>query len=489
MPKPTTQDLFTWAGTQAVQIEKMPVLSVSEINVRVRQELEKNFGRVRVQGEISNLTRSAAGHIYFTLKDDKAQLAVALFRQDVASLKHKLITGLEVIAQGRLSVYARSGRYQMIAQTVAALGQGELHAAFDALKHKLQKAGLFSPERKKVLPMLPRKVAVVTSPHGAVIQDIIDVASRRYGRPHIVLVPTMVQGAQSAAGICQGLRLIAKHAHTMGVDVVIVARGGGSLEDLWGFNDEAVAHAVAECPVPVVSAVGHESDFTIADFVADVRAPTPSAAAELVFPLRQQWLLSLSESRERLRRSIYRSVQGRRSMLVQAKLQLKETRYRVKDFEQELGEATHSLDKTMRKNLADWRRSLNNLKSKLEMHHPSLRLQRLRHQIEGLRQGMQWNMTIHLKDRHLELTRTQAMIQAFRAQLEGWRSRIENHITTLNALSPLRVLDRGYCIVTDMDQRVVMRVEDVEVGARIGIRLAQGQLVAGVESKTKDRRT
>src|SRR2546426_436726 len=255
------------------------ILTVTELTVRVRDLLEREFFEVWVEGELSNCRVWHTGHLYFTLKDGSSQIRSVIFRSALRYLKFKPADGLRVVARGRVSVYEPKGEYQLVCEHLEPHGLGALQLAFDQLKKRLQDEGLVEAARKRPLPALPRKIGIVTSLDGAAIRDIIKVLSRRYANAHIVIRPARVQGDGAAVEIARGIRAIGRVA---AVDVVIVGRGGGSIEDLWAFNEEIVARAIARCPVPVISAVGHETDVTIADFVADLRAPTPSAAAEMV---------------------------------------------------------------------------------------------------------------------------------------------------------------------------------------------------------------
>jgi len=272
------------------------VLTVSQLNQRARLLLEDVFPQVWVEGELSNLARPASGHVYFTLKDSNAQIRCALFRQNALRVRQALRDGLAVKVRGKISLFEGRGGYQLIADTVEPAGDGALRLAFEALKEKLAGEGLFASERKRPLPAHPRRIGIVSSPSGAVIRDIISVFSRRAPQVELTLVPTAVQGREAVAQIVRALQL----ADRQGFDALILARGGGSLEDLWCFNEEAVARAVAACATPIVSAVGHETDVSIADFVADVRAPTPSAAAELLAPSSTDIRQRLASLRQRL---------------------------------------------------------------------------------------------------------------------------------------------------------------------------------------------
>src|SRR5215813_11249183 len=274
------------------------IYTVTELTVRVRDHLEERFFEVWVEGELSGVKLWNTGHLYFTLKDSSSLLKGLMFRSALRYLKFKPADGLKVVARGKISVYEPKGEYQLVCEHLEPKGLGGLQLAYDQLKKRLQDEGLFDVARKRPLPALPRKIGVVTSLEGAAIRDIIKVLRRRYANAHLVICPARVQGADAAPEVARGLRQIGR---VPGVDVVIVGRGGGSIEDLWAFNEEVVARAIARVPVPVISAVGHESDATIADFVADVRAPTPSAAAELVVAGKDQFCSRIDTLRDRLR--------------------------------------------------------------------------------------------------------------------------------------------------------------------------------------------
>ena len=276
-------------------------LTVSELTRKIKQILESGFPSIAVQGEISNFKRHSSGHLYFTMKDEAAQLPCVMWRSRAAVLSFLPSDGLKAIASGRISVYEVRGSYQLDVQSLRPLGAGELQAAFEELKRRLGAEGLFDPSRKRPLPVYPTRIGLVTSPTGAVLQDMKNVFRRRFPGLQLVLVPVRVQGAGAAAEIAEAVDDLSRYGS---LDLVIVARGGGSLEDLWAFNEEIVARAIARSRVPVVSAVGHETDFTIADFVADVRAPTPSAAAELVVPDRRQILENVADSWYRIQQSV-----------------------------------------------------------------------------------------------------------------------------------------------------------------------------------------
>src|SRR5215203_3702667 len=286
------------------------VFTVTELTVGVRDLLEERFSEIWVEGELSNCKTWNTGHLFFTLKDDRTQIKGVIFRSALRYLKFKPEDGLHVVARGRLGVYEPKGEYQIVCEHMEPQGLGALQLAFEQLKKRLQGEGLFDPARKRPLPALPRKIGVVTSLDGAAIRDIIKVLRRRYANAHLIIRPVRVQGEGAALEIARGLRAIGR---VPGVDVIIVARGGGSIEDLWAFNEEIVARAIALSPVPVISAVGHETDVTIADFVADLRAPTPSAAAEMVVAAKDDFCSRIERLNGRLRAAARADLQRRRN--------------------------------------------------------------------------------------------------------------------------------------------------------------------------------
>jgi exodeoxyribonuclease VII large subunit len=293
-------------------LDERDYFTVTEINNEARTILEESYHDVRVMGEISNFKRHSSGHLYFTLKDSDCQLRAVCFRSDANRLRFEPEDGIKAVARGRLTVYDRQGQYQMVASTIVEAGAGELEAAFRALKEKLEKEGLFDPAHKKPLPPYPFRVAVVTSRTGAAVRDVVSTLGRRWPCVEILLVPVHVQGEQAAPDIVRALQLLRETDH---LDLIILGRGGGSLEDLWAFNEEAVARAIFECPVPIISAVGHETDVTIADFVADVRAATPTMAAEVAVPERDEIHAALVHSEERLLRHMHSGLELRRRRL------------------------------------------------------------------------------------------------------------------------------------------------------------------------------
>ncbi|MDH5671391.1 MAG: exodeoxyribonuclease VII large subunit [Myxococcales bacterium] len=435
------------------------VFRVSQLNRMVRQQLEGRFGQVRVEGEVSDLTRAASGHVYFTLNDelDPAQLRVVMFRSDARRSKARLQNGARVELRGTLSLFEPRGSYQMIARTALPAGLGELHAQFEAVRKKLETEGLLDPARKRALPLLPRVLGVVTSEKGAALHDIVRVAHDRCPLP-IVVAPTLVQGAEAPVAIVRALSAI---AHVPELDVVIVGRGGGAAEDLVAFNDERVARAIAACPVPVVSAVGHEVDVTIADLVADVRAATPSNAAELCVPDRQALQEQLDGHLRRLQRALEMKV-------ARARLRLDRAARRVADPRTALGRVRVRLSVLERRNaealgrrLRAARRQQQSLAERLRRRDPRLLLSVRRQRLVALR------------------TRLGSSIGPL---LSARRARLSELSARLSALSPLNVLGRGYAIaIREADGRALLRASDAEPGERLRLRLHEGQLPVRVE--------
>ncbi|EMC2297632.1 TPA: exodeoxyribonuclease VII large subunit, partial [Pseudomonas aeruginosa] len=342
------------------------VLTVSQLNQRARLLLEDVFPQVWVEGELSNLARPASGHVYFTLKDSNAQIRCALFRQNALRVRQALRDGLAVKVRGKISLFEGRGDYQLIADTVEPAGDGALRLAFEALKEKLAGEGLFASERKRPLPAHPRRIGIVSSPSGAVIRDIISVFRRRAPQVELTLVPTAVQGREAVAQIVRALQL----ADRQGFDALILARGGGSLEDLWCFNEEAVARAVAACATPIVSAVGHETDVSISDFVADVRAPTPSAAAELLAPNAGDLQQRLDGLRRRLVLRMRDQLLRERLRLEGVARRLRHPGERLRQQAQRLDDLDMRLRRAFERQLAVRHERLVRLETRLAAQHP-----------------------------------------------------------------------------------------------------------------------
>ncbi|HYP09532.1 MAG TPA: exodeoxyribonuclease VII large subunit [Bryobacteraceae bacterium] len=434
--------------------------SVSELNARIRGLLDQHLGEIWVSGEISGVRLAASGHYYFTLKDGDSQVRCACFRMSARYLRFKPADGVAVIARGRLDVYDARGEYQLLVEHLEPQGYGALQFAFEQLKKKLSAEGLFDSARKRPLPKYPQRIGLVTSPSGAVIQDILNILPRRFPGLHVRFYPAMVQGEGSVDQVCRALRYF---SDSQWPDVVILARGGGSLEDLWTFNDEQVARAIFDCSVPVVSAVGHETDFTIADFVADLRAPTPSAAAELVVCTREQVLESIAGCRRALEQQLrYRlSISARR-------LHERGVDRASAIVHRAIGRAFQRVDELQRCSADAVRRHLRSRRQRWQDLESHLRRMDLRLRLSESRRRHQ--------------TATARMAAAMDYYLHGKpATRLESLKAQLHQLSPLNVLQRGYAIVQDPAGHVIKSSLEAPSGSDLQIRLAEGRLNAQVK--------
>ena len=441
------------------------ILTVTELTVRVRDLLETELFEVWVEGELSNCRVWNTGHLYFTLKDAGAQVRGVIFRSALRYLKFKPGDGLRVVARGRMSVYEPKGEYQLVCEHLEPQGLGALQLAFDQLKKRLHAEGLFDAARKRPLPALPRKIGIVTSLDGAAIRDIIKVLARRYANAHLVIRPARVQGEGAALDIARALRAIGR---VRGVDVIIVGRGGGAIEDLWAFNEEIVARAIAGSPVPVISAVGHESDVTIADFVADLRAPTPSAAAELVVSRKDEFRTRIGRLRDRLTAGAQTRVHelSRRVHVLSARPAFAGFPGRLAMRDRHAAELTHALARVMRASVTARDRRLQLLRRQLETYDVGKRLAAIRTRLvtgEG-RLAAAIVRSHHRAD----------------AKLRGCASRLET-------LSPLAVLGRGYAVCWNADSTQILRnAADVAPGDSVRVTLAQGELNCEVRDRKID---
>ena len=431
------------------------VLSVEQLNIYIKQLLEGQVGLVWVKGEVSNFKPHTSGHFYFSLKDSKSQISAVMFRGHNSRLKFKPTDGMEVIVRGRITVYEPRGNYQLLCEMMEPVGAGALQKAFEQLKAKLKSEGLFESIRKRAIPTFPQHIAIVTSPTGAAIRDILNVLSRRAKSIGVTVVPTIVQGESAAPSLREAFK---KATSLPGVDVVIIGRGGGSIEDMWCFNDEELARLIAASPVPVISAVGHEIDFTIADFVADLRAPTPSAAAELVAKSSNE-LASKTISLERLlRSSLEKKLTSLREKMIGLSKRLIDPKRRLQDLELRNDDLLTRLELSMQRALEEKSHRVELLQEKL-----------------GTPDSLIQAKTKDLV--HLEKRST----QAFDFLIEKKKSRLIRVAGLLDSLSPLRVVDRGYSIVTCND-KVIKSFSQIQKGDQLDIRLAQGSAVAIVQS-------
>jgi exodeoxyribonuclease VII large subunit len=438
------------------------VLSVSELTAEIRGTLETRFGEIWVEGELSNCRVWNTGHVYFTLKDNDAQIKAVMFRSVVRYLKFKPEDGMHVIVRGQLGVYEPKGEYQIVCEHLEPHGLGALQMAFEQLKKKLQAEGLFDRARKRPLPSLPRKIGIVTSLDGAALRDIIKVLRRRHPNAHLVIRPTRVQGDGAAADVAEALRAIVK---VPGVDVVIVGRGGGSLEDLQAFNQEPVARAIAASPVPIVSAVGHEVDVTIADFVADLRAPTPSAAAELVVTAKDEFCARVSRLEQRLGSSARSGVQRRRASVhaLSSRRGLAGWHARVALRGRHAAELTYQLRRTATAQVARRDRAYRTLRLRLEARDLRRHLSAIRSRLTAAGGRLQ----------------SAAGTSRHRAQ-----SRLASVAGRLENLSPLAVLARGYAVCWNADRTAIIRsASAVAPGDRVRVTLQNGELHCEVRAE------
>lgn len=407
-------------------VNQKNALSVSELNQYIHMLLEGNpvLRSVFVKGEISNFTHHRSGHLYFSLKDEDGVIRVVMFRNNAERLGFLPEEGMKVLLHGRVTLYSRSGQYQITADEMQPDGVGTLYVAFEQLKAKLEREGLFSEERKKPIPRYPKKIGIITSPTGAAIQDMIEITGRRFPLSELILYPALVQGIGAPSSLCNGIRYF-EHAKEHGsidaVDVIIIGRGGGSIEDLWGFNDEQLARTIASATIPIISAVGHETDFTIADFVADLRAPTPSAAAELAVP--DAALLSRQIG------NLNRHFQN----LILSQIDRKRARLKILSTSRGLSGPSHSVEE--KRLLLD-----------------------------------------HLTDR---------LCLASRRSIEDRRNALRHIVDRLHALNPLMVLSRGYTAVSLDDGRICTSAADLSVGDRISLRFKDGTVPARIVSAPK----
>jgi exodeoxyribonuclease VII large subunit len=438
------------------------IWSVTELTARISNVLAVQFANLWVEGEVSNYHAAQSGHLYFTLKDAKAQVKCVCFRNQAIRLKFRPEDGLKLLVRGSIGVYEPRGEYQIYVEHIEPSGIGALQLAFEQLKKRLKAEGLFDEARKKPLPLLPRRIGVITSPKGAAVRDIIRILRRRFPNLHLIVYPVRVQGDGAAEDIVAALKYFNRKQL---VDVILLARGGGSIEDLWAFNEEIVARAIASCTIPVVSGVGHEADFTIADFVADVRASTPSAAAEIVVQSRQEFQRRLQELEHKISQ--------------QMRYQLLEWRHHLKEL------TTHMGFRRLEELLRQHRQQTDELTSRLGVA-LQVRIERLRHRytIAGTRIAS-FDLRARIRTLGLRLIQRSAELGVrMERLLVGKIQRLDRLRLQLEERSPLRVLERGYAICTDAAGNVVRAADQVAIGAEVNVQLARGRL--GAEVRRRD---
>ncbi|HEY5648873.1 MAG TPA: exodeoxyribonuclease VII large subunit [Nitrospiria bacterium] len=432
--------------------------TVSGLTRLIKTGLEERFGRVWVEGEISNLKAPSSGHLYLSLKDESTQIRCVLFRFSARGVRFKPQDGQKVLCRGRLTVYEPRGDYQLILEYMEPRGVGALQLAFEQLKERLSKEGLFDPSRKKELPMLPRRIAVVTSPSGAAIQDILKVLRRRFANLHVLIAPVPGQGEGAAERIAAALDEL---NGIDGIEVIILARGGGSLEDLWAFNEEAVARAIARSGIPVVSAVGHEVDFTIADFVADLRAPTPSAAAEMVVASKKEFLDHIQNGLIRLERAFRHQAAFLRERLESHRRVIRDPRRLIEGFLVRLDELEARMTKGARNVFGLRLERYRRLNQGLRHQNPIEKLAGYALRAGSLRKGLNDRMGFELARR---------------------RARLEGLITALDSLSPLAILGRGYSLARKIPEMILLKDAGmIRSGEQVHVQLSKGALICRVE--------
>jgi len=442
--------------------QEREVYTVSELTRAIKFVLEEDFSDVWVEGEISNFRVPNSGHAYFTLKDKDSQLKVVLFKLNKRLLKFEPEDGLSCIVRGRISVYEPRGEYQLIAEDMEPKGIGALQLAFEQLKEKLFKEGLFDEAHKIPIPQFPQKIAIVTSPTGAAIRDMLRIIDRRFSNVHIIIYPVKVQGEGASAEIARAVKELNALPD---IDVMIVGRGGGSIEDLWAFNEEIVARAIYDSKIPVISAVGHEIDYTIADFVADLRAPTPSAAAELVVRVRKEVVQNIIGLEKRLINSIQNMVDILKSDLtgLQERRVLKSPLDKIYELQQKIDDIGLRVRRSPLLIYEKFTEKTFHLSRSLFILNPIVRIERIKEMLTELSKGLETTI-----DHRMEI----------------FDKRVKGILGKLDALSPLAVMERGYSICRRMpDMKIIKNSTEVEKGGQVNVRLHKGELICRVEEQ------
>ena len=439
------------------------IISVSEINRRAKSILEENFPFVWIQGEVSNFFSAASGHWYFSLKDESSEIRCAMFANKSHRITFEPKDGDHLVLNGTLSIFEGRGQYQIIVEHIELAGEGALLKAFEELKKKLLTEGLFDDSLKKKLPSYPRSIAVVTSPDGAVIQDIINVLSRRSPFFNLTVVPTLVQGEKAAPLICEALN---KASNLENIDLIILARGGGSIEDLWAFNNEEVARAIVNCPIPLVSAIGHETDFTISDFVADIRAPTPSIAAEIISQPYSELKETLEGYQSYLLKSVESQFDSQRTRITNLIKRIRHPGDKLREIGQKVDYLETALIQEMHQKVSFKKNQLNLTQLSLQQNSPQNKV------IEA---------KVYLQNASKDL------LNAFQLKIERKRKLLGELVATIEAVSPLSVLARGYSIIsTEPEGKILSSSDQVKIGQTISAVLNKGSIKAEVKSKDKD---
>jgi exodeoxyribonuclease VII large subunit len=441
------------------------VFTVSQLNQRAKQLLEITFSSIKVEGEISNLSRPSSGHWYFTLKDKGAQVRCAMFRSRTAQVRFQPKEGDKIVVRGKVSLYENRGDYQLIVDAMKPAGEGQLQQAFIHLKQKLGAEGLFNPEHKQALPTDIKRIAVITSPTGAAIHDILTVLNRRFPAIEVDIYPAQVQGQESAQQIIWSIKQVNLDAKT---DVIIVGRGGGSIEDLWSFNDEQLARTIFHSQLPIVSAVGHEVDFTIADFVADIRAPTPSAAAEMLSPNQAEYLSRLNTLGTRLENSIQQQLQNKQWQLQSAERGLQHPGDKLSQYAQTLDMLELRLQQSQKDKFSQLTQRLTTGQQKLQRQNPANKLPQIEAQLGYLQQRLSSSM---------------------KQLLTNKSERLQQNALLLNAVSPLQTIGRGYAILQTNTESIIRDSHDVKKGDLVSARLGHGKIELIVEKVRHERKS
>ena len=445
--------------------DEQSVISVSELNKKAKSLLEKGIPKLWIEGEISNLAKPASGHMYFSLKDEMSQIRCAWFKQRQLQNTLNIVNGSKMLALGKIGLYEPRGEYQFIVEKMEIAGEGDLKRKYEDLKRKLSAEGIFSEENKSELPNLPKRIGVITSPSGAAVQDILTVLNRRFPIIPIIIFPVAVQGEQAAPQIQNALKKANLRADC---DLLILARGGGSLEDLWAFNEEIVARAIFDSEIPIISAIGHETDVTISDFTADLRAPTPSGAAELAVPDQHDWIKSIDNISEKINTIITQQINSKSQLSdwINKRLSQSSPMMTVKRQIEKSNNLQKMLSSSILQNLSRQEKNIHQLKSNLNEVSPRLKIHTQLSRIKEL------NQKITSCSDHL---------------LEGLNNRIKLASKTLNSVSPLRTLDRGYAIARDAKTKnVIMSADTIEIENDIEVKLAKGEIKVTVIEKYSD---
>jgi exodeoxyribonuclease VII large subunit len=428
------------------------VISVSEVNKRAKNLLEKEFSSAWIEGEISSFTAHSSGHWYFTIKDEKSSLSCVMFSYDNNKILFEPQVGDNLIINGKVSLYSPTGRFQLNVKHIELAGEGALLRAFEQLKSKLEKEGLFDPANKRQLPQMPKKIGIVTSSDGAVLQDVINVLGRRSPNIELILIQTAVQGEKAPPEICLA---ISKACSIKDIDVIILARGGGSIEDLWAFNNESVARAIHNSDIPIISAVGHETDFTIADFVADLRAPTPSAAAEILSQSYSQLNETLDGYKQLIANAVASLIKRESQELQNLSKRLRHPGDKLRELSQKLDNTETYIKKSIQNHLLSQRNNLSLQSSKLLQQSPARNLQESKHKLSDLSKILTFLISQISKEKQSSLLALSS---------------------TLEAVSPLAVLNRGYSILTTKRGEVVTSEKEVETGEELIAKLKEGEI-------------